>query len=908
MRYSITRFFRLFLIIFTLFLSGNHLMAQGFLHANGKYIHDGNGEPVILRGIGTGNWLLNEGYMMKSADVAGTHTGYRNKLIETIGETRTNTFYDTWLNNHFSRRDVDSMKVWGFNSVRVAMHYKWLTLPIEDEPVAGQDTWFEAGFVRLDSLLDWCGDNQMYLILDLHGAPGGQGKDANISDYDPTKPSLWESAENRRKTVALWRKLAERYANEPWIGGYDLLNEPNWVLPNGTLLKQLYLSITNAIREVDQNHMIIIEGNWFANDYTGLTPPWDDNLVYSFHKYWTFNTPGSINWMINLRNTYNIPIWLGETGENSNSWFTSLIEICEDLDIGWAWWPVKKAGINNVLRVPESQIYNNLIEYWKTGSPAMTSDQAFAAVMEWADNHRIQNCIVQRDVIDAMIRQPHTDETLPFKTHRAGNLIHAVDYDLGKCSFAYFDNDTANYHLSTNSFTAWNAGWQYRNDGVDIENCTDASPTNIGYNVSHIEDDEWLQYTMISDSAAAYTVTFRSAANALPAIVRLEINGLAASAAHTLPITGGWQTWANSSINNVILPAGTNKVKVYFERGGSNFTSLIFSNPTATETVPFQALFAETNSQGTQIYLTLNRNITGFNALPTDFQVKANGIDQTISQVVQHAGNARIVVVTVSNPILVNQNINISYTGNSIETDGMPLIAFTNLVVKNKIPNRFIIPGKIQAEDFYFNNGFQLEDCTDVGGGKNVAFANNGDYLDYLISIGEGGEHTFSFRVASQYSNGKIAIQLVNGPNISNLNTISFTQTGGWQSWNNQNIVVNLPVGDYKLRLLSVDGEYNLNWFEITKPTGVADSRLQESVVVFPNPSRGSFNLQANLDAFSDVMIEIADTSGRLVFSKQVSNTLVLNENIRLDFLKSGIYFLSLSTEKGKAVVKLSID
>lgn len=205
----------LFLFVFSLITSG--ITAQGFLHTSGKYIFNGAGEEVILRGIGTGNWLLMEGYMMKSAEVAGTHTGFRNKLTQTIGAELTEEFYETWLDNHFTRADVDSMKSWGFNSVRVAMHYKWFTLPIEDEPVAGQDTWLEDGFVRIDSLLDWCGDNQMYLILDLHGAPGGQGKDANISDYDPAKPSLWESPENRRKTVALWARLAERYAQEPWI-------------------------------------------------------------------------------------------------------------------------------------------------------------------------------------------------------------------------------------------------------------------------------------------------------------------------------------------------------------------------------------------------------------------------------------------------------------------------------------------------------------------------------------------------------------------------------------------------------------------------------------------------------------------------------------------------------------------
>ena len=65
-----------------------------------------------------------------------------------------------------------------------------------------------------DDLLKWCAANKIYLILDLHAVPGGQGKDANISDYDPSKPSVWESEENQKKTVALWKKLAERYKNE----------------------------------------------------------------------------------------------------------------------------------------------------------------------------------------------------------------------------------------------------------------------------------------------------------------------------------------------------------------------------------------------------------------------------------------------------------------------------------------------------------------------------------------------------------------------------------------------------------------------------------------------------------------------------------------------------------------------
>ena len=183
----------------------------------------------------------------------------------------------------------------------------------------------------------------MYLILDLHAAPGGQGYDQAISDYDPTKPSLWESSANRSKAASLWKKLAERYKDEQWIGGYDLLNEPNWNLPGGQLLRAFYDMVTDSIRSVDTNHIIYIEGNWFANTFTGLTPPWDSNLVYSPHKYWSpvFNV-SDIQYGLDLRDNFNVPIWFGETGENSNAWYTDLIRLFETNGVGWAWWPEKK--------------------------------------------------------------------------------------------------------------------------------------------------------------------------------------------------------------------------------------------------------------------------------------------------------------------------------------------------------------------------------------------------------------------------------------------------------------------------------------------------------------------------------------------------------------------------------------
>ncbi|HEX6427522.1 MAG TPA: cellulase family glycosylhydrolase, partial [Niastella sp.] len=349
--------------------------AQGFLKASGKQVVNEKGQNILLRGVGLGGWMLQEGYMLR-VNGQGMQHKIRSRIADLIGEEKTQTFYNTWLTNHTRKIDIDSMKAWGFNSIRLPMHYNLYTLPVDQERDPGKQTWLNKGFQMTDSLLAWCKANNMYLILDLHAAPGGQGNDLNISDRDPSKPSLWESEANRQKTIALWKKLAERYAHEPWIGGYDILNEPNWGFEDLTNdknglkekgnqpLKQLMMDITKAIREVDKEHLLIIEGNGWGNNYNGILPTWDNNMVLSFHKYWNFNNTEAIQHILDTRNKYNVPVWLGETGENSNVWFTEAVQLLEANNIGWAWWPLKKLGFNNPLEVKPNAGYLALVDYW----------------------------------------------------------------------------------------------------------------------------------------------------------------------------------------------------------------------------------------------------------------------------------------------------------------------------------------------------------------------------------------------------------------------------------------------------------------------------------------------------------------------------------------------------------------
>jgi endoglucanase len=886
----------IFTIIILTILGINTLFAQGFLHCNGKYIYDGAGNEVILRGIGTGNWMLQEGYMMQTSGVAGTQHEFRAKLIATIGEEKTNQFYDKWLENHFTRTDVDSMKSWGFNSVRVAMHYKWFTPPIEDEPVPGEITWIDKGFVIIDSLLDWCEANEMYLILDLHGAPGGQGKDAAISDYDPSKPSLWESQANKDKTIALWRKLAERYSDEPWIGGYDLINEVNWTFPEGnnSQLKKLMMDITAAIREVDTNHIIFVEGNGFANDFSGMTPPWDDNMSYSFHKYWSYNTQESINFAINLRNAHNVPIWLGETGENSNVWFTSLIALAEKNRIGWAMWPVKKPGINNVLRVVVNSDYTNLINYWKGTAANPGADAAFAAVMQFAENHRIENCIYQKDVVDAMIRQPHTNVTIPFTVFKVGEPVFATDYNLGRSGYAYWDTDSANFHLNTNTFVNWNQGWAYRNDGVDIQACTDTDDNN-GFNVGWTATDEWMEYTLEVDSTAGYTLSFRSASGSAGSKVRLEANGTPVTPIINLPGTSGWQTWKTTEVSDIILTKGTHKIKLKFEQGGSNLNYFKFSSPVSIDSIAFKGIMGETSSNGREIMLTLNKSITSSieQIIPTNFTLTINGNTVEITSVFWDENSPETLTLGVDEPLFYGGTIRLSYDATTILNSEQHLDVFTDMLVKNNLPVRYAIPGKIEAENFSFNNGMSTETSTDTGGGLNMGYANPGDYLDYYVYVAEAGSYTFNVRVATIRATNELVIRTGDGTNFTDAGTLVITATGGWQTWKTLPITVNLPEGRYTLRLFIKSGEFNINWFQVSKATNVSvDPVVASGLNIYPNPASDYVTIERSESGTSPLDIFIYNTIGQAV--KHVSSTTEDKIQIDTSDLEKGLYIISI--------------
>ena len=390
-------------ITFFLVMSGETLLSQGFLKTKGKEIVNEKGENVLLRGIGLGGWMLQEPYMFQLSEVAGTQTEIKSKISDLIGKKNCDEFYRRYLKNMISEKDIDSLRRWGFNSIRLPIHYNLFTLPVDEEPLSGQNTWLKTGFELTDNLISWCRKNKLYLILDLHAAPGGQGNDRPIADIDTLKPRLWESVANQDKTISLWKKLAGRYKDEEWIGGYDLINETNYKLDANESLKKLFYEITEEIRRVDVKHIIFIEGNQFANDYTGLTPPWDTNMVYSFHKYWNPTTYETIQKYLDMRAKYNVPLWMGESGENTNEWFRSAVNLFETNNIGWSWWTIKKIGSeSSLMTISRPAGYQKVIDYWAGKGQKPSVAEANATFMELAENVKIEKCKVNYGVLEAL--------------------------------------------------------------------------------------------------------------------------------------------------------------------------------------------------------------------------------------------------------------------------------------------------------------------------------------------------------------------------------------------------------------------------------------------------------------------------------------------------------------------------
>ncbi|MFF2885456.1 glycoside hydrolase family 5 protein [Paenibacillus sp. NPDC057967] len=383
----------------------------GFVRADGQVLRNGDGEEFIFRGVGFGSWLLPEGYMWKFPKEGDRPRRIEGMIERLVGKEKAEQFWSSYYYRYITEEDIARIAEEGFNSVRLPINSRFL---LGDDSVVTPDgltAYREDRLVLLDRMIDWCRMYGLYVILDLHGAPGGQ-TGANIDDSEFDRPDLFTDERHWRQTVDMWRMLASRYRDDWIIAGYDLLNEPlpEWFSTYNDKVMPLYREIVQAIREVDQRHMIILEGVHWSTDWSIFEDafgdnPIDDNVLLQFHKYWNNPDTESIAQYLELRSKWNVPIFMGEGGENNKDWYTGAFQLFEDHHISWNFWTWKKLDTtNSPCSIPKPEGWELLVDYLQGGKQpdAITAERI---LWDYLNLMKLAHCDYLPEVVRALLRR-----------------------------------------------------------------------------------------------------------------------------------------------------------------------------------------------------------------------------------------------------------------------------------------------------------------------------------------------------------------------------------------------------------------------------------------------------------------------------------------------------------------------
>lgn len=482
------------------FAQTKQVNTPGFLHTSGQDIVNESGAKIFLKGVGLGNWLLPEGYMWKFGAQGDRPRKIEKVVTDLIGNKKAEKFWKTYRENYITEADIKRIAQLGFNSVRPALNAK-LFLSEGENPV-----YLQEGFQLIDSLVSWCRKYKLYVIIDMHAAPGGQ-TGANIDDSPADIPELFVDKKYQDRLVNLWAKIVQRYKEEPTVAAYDLLNEP---LPVGTgsaekykqQLVPLYKRITSEIRKIDRKHMITLEGFDWSNNWSLFDKPFDDNVFYQFH-YYCWARPDHLNDIgtyLEKRKQLNTPIWVGETGEKDNAIYWTTSQYFEANNIGFSFWPWKKMDTQNTPYSIKKPGNWDLISAYTKGGPKPDSVTAEKILNEFLGNIKITNCDYYEDVCNAILTR------IPGK-------IEAENYGHQGFNRSYFVLDSTR----RSAFYRKNEPVQIRLDSKDDGRFQSEQSIEL-------QKSEWVAYDFKSLDNKKYRLTMRASAGMAAAGVSIWIN------------------------------------------------------------------------------------------------------------------------------------------------------------------------------------------------------------------------------------------------------------------------------------------------------------------------------------------------------------------------------------------------
>jgi hypothetical protein len=326
----------------------------------------GAAETVVLRGMGLGGWMNMENFI---TGFPATESLARAAMRAALGEEGYSRFFDRFLDVFFGEADAAHLASLGMNSLRIPFNYRHFE--DDDRPFELK----QEGFRLLDRVIDRCARHGIYTILDLHALPGYQNQHWH-SDNPTHWASFWTHRHFQDRVVHLWEALAARYRDNPWVAGYNLINEPGD--PTGTVLGPFYRRLHDAIRAVDPATVLFLDGNRYSTDFSMFAEPFP-NTVYTAHDY---ALPGFIDGgdypglnrgefvdrtevekQFLSRTEYmrqtGTPVWIGEFGpvytgnpardEGRYRLLADQLEIYREHEASWSLWTYKDIGLQGLV-------------------------------------------------------------------------------------------------------------------------------------------------------------------------------------------------------------------------------------------------------------------------------------------------------------------------------------------------------------------------------------------------------------------------------------------------------------------------------------------------------------------------------------------------------------------------------
>lgn len=350
-----------------------------WLRVRGDQLVRGDGTPVVLQGVGLGGWMNMENFI---TGYPAAESQQRRALRRVLGEEAYRRFFDRFYEAFFGPEDAAFLASLGLNSVRIPFNYRHF----EDDERPFELK--EEGFARLDRAVQACADHGVYSILDLHAVPGAQNQHWH-SDNPTHWAYFWSHRHFQNRAVHLWEALADRYKDNPWVGGYNPLNEPADV--TGEVIGPFYQRVEAAIRAIDPDHVLFLDGNRYSTDFSAFREP-IANAVYTAHDYALAGFPDSGSYPGTSRGEYvdrgyvektflarteymrstGTPIWIGEFGpvytgdpardEQRYQLLRDQLEIYAEHGASWSLWTYKDIGLQGLLYAAEDSPYMQRIQ------------------------------------------------------------------------------------------------------------------------------------------------------------------------------------------------------------------------------------------------------------------------------------------------------------------------------------------------------------------------------------------------------------------------------------------------------------------------------------------------------------------------------------------------------------------